>query len=143
MPAMTRGRARQCFVAARVARLATVDAEGRPHLVPVVFAVTGDTLVFAVDHKPKRATELKRLANIRTHPGVCLLVDEYGEDWDRLWWARADGTATVLPPADGSAASARHVRLLAEKYRSQYADRRPSGPVVEVNVGRWSGWCAT
>ncbi|MER6047929.1 TIGR03668 family PPOX class F420-dependent oxidoreductase [Streptomyces sp. BHT-5-2] len=139
---MTPGRARQRFAEARVARLATVDAEGRPHLVPVVFAVTGDTLAFAVDHKPKRVTELKRLANIRRHPGVCLLVDEYGEDWDRLWWARADGTATVLPPADRSAASARHVQLLVEKYRPQYADRSPSGPVVEVDVERWSGWSA-
>ncbi|MFF0629463.1 TIGR03668 family PPOX class F420-dependent oxidoreductase [Streptomyces sp. NPDC004296] len=143
MPVMTSGRARQCFAASRVARLATVDADGRPHLVPVVFALTGDTLAFAVDHKPKRTTELQRLANIRSHPAVCLLVDDYDEDWDRLWWARADGTATVLPPADEAGASAEYVRLLAAKYRSQYAGRRPEGPVVEVAVTRWSGWHAT
>ncbi|MFF2807114.1 TIGR03668 family PPOX class F420-dependent oxidoreductase [Streptomyces sp. NPDC058000] len=143
---MTSERARQCFAASRVACLATVDADGHPHLVPVVFALTGDTLAFAVDHKPKRTTELKRLANIRVRPAVCLLVDDYDEDWDRLWWARADGTATVLPPADGAEApeaSAEYVRLLAAKYRSQYADRLPEGPVVEVAVARWSGWHAT
>ncbi|ANZ21239.1 F420-dependent enzyme [Streptomyces noursei ATCC 11455] len=143
MPAMSGGRARERFAAARVARLATVDDLGSPHLVPVVFAVTGDTLAFAVDHKPKRTTELKRLANIRRRPEVCLLADAYDEDWDRLWWARADGTATVLPPADASETSAGYVRLLMEKYRSQYAGRRPTGPVVAVVVARWSGWQAT
>ncbi|MFK0294049.1 TIGR03668 family PPOX class F420-dependent oxidoreductase [Streptomyces sp. NPDC090442] len=140
---MTAERARERFVDSRVARLATVDAEGRPHLVPVVFALTGNTLAFAVDHKPKRTTALKRLANLRTNPAVSLLVDEYDEDWDHLWWARADGTATVLPPAADAEPSARHVRLLTEKYRTQYAERPPEGPVVAVTVTRWSGWHAT
>ncbi|MFE4293352.1 TIGR03668 family PPOX class F420-dependent oxidoreductase [Streptomyces sp. NPDC056647] len=140
---MTSARAREQFARARIARLATVGARGRPHLVPAVFALTGDTLAFAVDHKPKRSTRLKRLANIRAHPEVCLLVDGYDEDWDRLWWARADGTATVLPPAADSAASARYVSLLTRKYRRQYADRPPEGPVVEIAVTRWSGWDAT
>ncbi|WP_432000828.1 TIGR03668 family PPOX class F420-dependent oxidoreductase [Streptomyces sioyaensis] len=154
MPAMTTGEARERFARARVAHLATIDESGRPHLVPVVFAVTGatvstgdtvptgDTVVFAVDHKPKRSAQLKRLTNIRAHPEVCLLVDDYDEDWDLLWWARADGTATVLPPAETSAASARYVRLLSEKYGQQYADRPPAGPVVEIVVSRWSGWRA-
>ncbi|MFE7567544.1 TIGR03668 family PPOX class F420-dependent oxidoreductase [Streptomyces sp. NPDC057539] len=140
---MTSARAREHFARARIARLATVGARGTPHLVPAVFALTGDTLAFAVDHKPKRSTRLKRLANIRAHPEVCLLVDGYDEDWDRLWWARADGTATVLPPAAESAASARYVSLLTRKYRRQYADRPPEGPVVEIAVTRWSGWDAT
>lgn len=143
MPTMTSGQAREHFARARIARLATIDAAGRPHLVPVVFALTGDTAAFAVDHKPKRSARLKRLANIRAHPEVCLLVDGYDEDWDRLWWARADATATVLPPAEGSAASARYVSLLTRKYRQQYADRPPEGPVVEIAVTRWSGWHAT
>ncbi|MFI9257061.1 TIGR03668 family PPOX class F420-dependent oxidoreductase [Streptomyces sioyaensis] len=139
---MTTGEARERFARARVAHLATIDDADRPHLVPVVFALTGDTVVFAVDHKPKRSSQLKRLANIRAHPEVCLLVDDYDEDWDLLWWARADGTATVLPPAETSAASARYVRLLSEKYGQQYADRPPAGPVVEIVVSRWSGWRA-
>ncbi|WP_283958550.1 TIGR03668 family PPOX class F420-dependent oxidoreductase [Streptomyces sp. 35G-GA-8] len=140
---MTSARAREHFARARIARLATVGARGTPHLVPAVFALTGETLAFAVDHKPKRSTRLKRLANIRAHPEVCLLVDGYDEDWDRLWWARADGTATVLPPAADSAASARYVSLLTRKYPRQYADRPPEGPVVEIAVTRWSGWDAT
>ncbi|MFE2842894.1 TIGR03668 family PPOX class F420-dependent oxidoreductase [Streptomyces scopuliridis] len=143
MPRMTSGQARDYFSRARIARLATIDTSGRPHLVPAVFALTGDTVAFAVDHKPKRSTRLKRLTNIRAHPEVCLLVDGYDEDWDRLWWARADGTATVLPPAEGSAASARYVSLLTRKYRQQYADRPPEGPVVEIAVTHWSGWHAT
>ncbi|OMI34232.1 TIGR03668 family PPOX class F420-dependent oxidoreductase [Streptomyces sparsogenes] len=142
MPTMTSAWARERFARARVARLATVAAGGRPHLVPVVFAVSGDTVVTAVDHKPKRSARLTRLDNIRAHPAVCLLVDAYAEDWDLLWWARADGTARVLPPADASATSAGYVRLLAGKYPAQYGERPPSGPVVEVTVGRWSGWRA-
>ncbi|MFG2095584.1 TIGR03668 family PPOX class F420-dependent oxidoreductase [Streptomyces sp. NPDC048612] len=139
---MTGGQARERFTRARIARLATIDDAGRPHLVPAVFALTGDTVVFAVDHKPKRSARLKRLANIRAHPRVCLLVDGYDEDWDRLWWARADGTASVLPPAERSSASARYVDLLTRKYPRQYADRSPDGPVVEIQVTRWSGWQA-
>nr|WP_176732383.1 TIGR03668 family PPOX class F420-dependent oxidoreductase [Streptomyces sp. SID4917] len=140
---MTGGQARECFVRSRIARLATTDASGRPHLVPMVFALTGDTVAFAVDHKPKRSVRLKRLANIRAHPEVCLLVDGYDEDWDRLWWARADGTGSVLPPAAASAAAARYVGLLTEKYHRQYADHLPEGPVVEITVTHWSGWHAT
>lgn len=142
MPTMTGDEARQRFERARVATLATADASGRPHLVPVVFALTGDTLVFAVDHKPKRSNRLKRLENIRVNQALCLLVDAYDEDWDRLWWARADGTGRVLPSPESSAESAGYVRLLAEKYRTQYSGRPPQGPVVEIGVERWSGWRA-
>ncbi|MGP3988425.1 TIGR03668 family PPOX class F420-dependent oxidoreductase [Streptomyces sp. 3N207] len=143
MPNMTGGQARERFAEARVARLATTDGAGRPHLVPVVFAVTGDTVVFAVDHKPKRAGRLKRLANIEADARVCLLADNYDEDWDLLWWTRADGTAAVLPTADESPTSAQHVRLLVEKYQQQYGTRPPAGPVVEIAVARWSGWHAS
>ncbi|WP_431969244.1 TIGR03668 family PPOX class F420-dependent oxidoreductase [Actinacidiphila sp. bgisy160] len=141
MPALTSGEARRRFTAARVAHLATADAAGVPHLVPVVFAVDGDTVALAVDHKPKRTTHLKRLANIDANRSVCLLADHYDEDWDVLWWARADGTARVLPAAGGSAAAARLVALLTAKY-PQYCGRPPGGPVVEISVRRWSGWRA-
>ncbi|MCX5339999.1 TIGR03668 family PPOX class F420-dependent oxidoreductase [Streptomyces atratus] len=142
MPALTSAEARERFAAARVAHLATADTEGRPHLVPVVFAVDGDTVMLVVDHKPKRTTRLKRLANIAANPSVCLLTDHYEEDWDCLWWARADGTARVLPPPDRFSEAARGIGLLTAKYR-QYADRPPDGPVVEVSVLRWSGWRAS
>ncbi|MFJ9408349.1 TIGR03668 family PPOX class F420-dependent oxidoreductase [Streptomyces sp. NPDC101393] len=144
MPRMTSGQARERFAQARIARLATTGATtGHPHLIPVTFALTGDTAAFAVDHKPKRSPRLQRLTNIRAHPAVCLLVDGYDEDWDRLWWARADGTALVLPPADVSPASARHVAALTRKYARQYTGHPPMGPVVEITVTHWTGWHAT
>jgi PPOX class probable F420-dependent enzyme len=142
MPGLTGPEARERFAASRVARLATTDATGRPHLVPVVFAVSGETVVMAVDHKPKRSARLKRLANIRANPAVCLLTDGYHEDWDLLWWVRADGRARVLPPPEESADAARWTALLTGKYPRQYAGRPPSGEVVEVRVTGWTGWRA-
>ena len=123
-----------------VARLATVDSSGRPHVVPVVFAAEGDTIFSSVDAKPKRTSRLKRLDNIATNPNVAVLVDEYDDDWSGLWWARADGVAEVLDR--GSSRSERGLDLLVDRY-SQYQTQRPDGPVVAVHVYRWSGWAAT
>ncbi|MFE0454146.1 TIGR03668 family PPOX class F420-dependent oxidoreductase [Streptomyces sp. NPDC058914] len=142
MPALTSAEARERFAAARVARLATVGPEGRPHLVPVVFTLDGDTVMTAVDHKPKGTARLRRLTNIEADPAVSLLADHYEEDWDRLWWVRADGAARVLPGADRSPEAARCVALLTAKY-GQYTGRPPTGPVVVVDVVRWSGWRAS
>src|SRR5260221_14749245 len=83
------------FAGSRSARLATVSADGRPHVVPIVFALDGDTLYFAVDSKPKRTTHLQRLKNIAANPAVSVLADHYDDDWTRLWGVRADGTAPV------------------------------------------------
>ena len=132
------------FAAARVARLATADVDGVPHLVPVVFAVEtgagGDVVYSAVDAKPKRTTALRRLANVRANPHVTLLVDGYDDaDWDALWWVRADGDGQVVEPGRPEARHA--VGLLAARYR-QYRDAPPSGPVLAVRVTRWSGWTA-
>lgn len=129
------------FRAARVARLATVDAEGRPYLVPCTFAAHGDVIVSAVDHKPKRTTRLARLANIQATGRACFLVDEYVDDWTKLWWARADCAARTV--TDGSSAESAAARAwLAEKY-PQYADLPPQGPVIWAEVLRWRGWTAT
>lgn len=130
---MTPEEARGRFARARVARLATVSAAGVPHLVPVTFAVRGDQVVFAVDHKPKTSVALRRLRNIAENPAVCFLADGYDEDWSRLWWARADGTARVLPPG------AEPVSWLVAKYE-QYADRPPEHAVVLTDVHTWRGW---
>ncbi|MEU4559408.1 TIGR03668 family PPOX class F420-dependent oxidoreductase [Actinoplanes sp. NPDC023936] len=127
--------ARRRFAAARVARLATVSADGAPHLVPVTFAVLGERIVFVVDHKPKSTTRLRRLDNIAVRPRVCLLVDAYDDDWSRLWWARADGAARVLDTDDAA------VDALAARYPA-YAERRPPGPVVSIEVSGWTGWTA-
>ena len=127
--------ARERFAAARVARLATTGPDG-PHLVPIVFAVAGDTIYHAVDHKPKRTTALKRLANLQADPRASVLADGYDEDWERLWWVRADGTARILPAGHEEA-----ITLLCERY-PQYAERPPEGPVIAIGVSRWSEWSA-
>lgn len=132
--------ARSRFTAARVAGLATAGPDLRPHLVPVTFAVGGGSdavIAIAIDHKPKRSpTRLRRLANIAANPRVSLLVDEYSDDWERLWWVRADGRATVV--ADGPS-RASGVSWLVAKY-PQYRDRPPDGPVILVAVDTWRGW---
>ena len=81
----------------RVARLATVDASGCPHIVPICYAYDGFRLYSAVDEKPKRAApqRLRRLANIRENPRVCLIIDEYDEDWTRLRFVMIHGTAEI------------------------------------------------
>ncbi|MDH2413647.1 TIGR03668 family PPOX class F420-dependent oxidoreductase [Nocardioides sp. CER19] len=123
--------ARERFATARVARLATVAPDGSPYVVPVVFAVDGDALLTAVDHKPKSTTRLRRLANIAANPRVSLLVDVYDDDWSQLWWARADGTAQVHESYDLAPLVARY-----DAYRAT----PPTGPVIVVSVERWSGW---
>ncbi|BBA97091.1 hypothetical protein RVR_2670 [Actinacidiphila reveromycinica] len=143
MPALGAAEARARFAASPIARLATADAAGRPHLVPVVFVVDGDLVATAVDHKPKRSPRLRRLADIRANPAVSLLVDRYDDDWDRLWWARADGRARVLPPAADSPEAARWTALLVAKYPRHYAGRPPVGEVVEARITAWTGWHAT
>ena len=117
---------------ARVATLATIDADGRPHLVPITYVLEGDTAYTAVDHKPKTTTALKRLANIRRDPRVTLLVHSYEEDWDRLWWCRLRGTASIVDDTP---------EALGMKYE-QYRDRLPDGPVIAIAIDEWLGWAA-
>src|SRR5712691_8084936 len=126
------------LTAARVARLATIDPDGRPHLVPIVFALDGDTLYSAVDRKPKRSSKLRRIENARARPDVTILVDDYEEDWDRLWWIRLRGRARVL---DDGAERDRALVLLQEKY-PQYLTEPPDGPVLAVDVTEVREWSA-
>src|SRR5215510_12043371 len=129
---------RAMFASGRIAHLATADGAGTPHVVPIVFAVDGDTIFFAVDQKPKRTRDLKRLRNITDNPAVAVLVDHYDDDWSTLWWVRADGTARVLPPGPETD---RAIALLTERY-AQYHDQLPPGPAVAIAVESWSGWSA-
>ena len=129
---------RRRFGEARVARLATTGREGRPHIVPITFVLVGEEIFFAVDHKPKRTTDLQRLRNIAANPSVSVLADHYDEDWTRLWWVRADGSARVMERGD---AGGRAIDALAGRY-PQYAANRPSGPVVAIRIERLSGWSA-
>jgi PPOX class probable F420-dependent enzyme len=122
-----------------VARLATVGADGAPHLVPCCFALDGDVAYSVVDHKPKRSSALRRLDNIRANPPVCLLVDHYEEDWSALWWVRLDGNARLV--ADGPEHE-RAIALLCAKY-PQYRATPPSGTVVAIDVRACRTWAAT
>jgi PPOX class probable F420-dependent enzyme len=133
---LTPEEARERFAEARVARLATAGADGRPHLVPIVFAVSGDLVYSVVDAKPKRTQALRRLQNVRENPAVAVLVDHYDEDWDALWWVRADGSARIVEPDDPEAVEA--IALLEARYPQQHA----TGPVLAVDVERWTGWSA-
>jgi PPOX class probable F420-dependent enzyme len=120
---------------ARVARLATVDPRGRPHVVPISFALDGDTLYTAVDEKPKRTRELQRLRNIQANPQVEVLIDHYEDDWSRLWWVRLRGTARIVDDR-------RAMELLAAKY-PQYRARIPAGPVIAVSIEERIEWTAS
>jgi PPOX class probable F420-dependent enzyme len=113
--------------------LATVGADGRPHVVPVTYAVHGDEVFIGIDQKPKTTTALRRLRNIEENERVAVLVDEYDEDWAHLWWVRIDGVAQVLPDAPEA------VELLVAKY-PQYDGDPPRGPVIAIHADGWSGW---
>jgi len=140
MPSWPADIAEERFAAARVGRLATVTALGRPHIVPVCFVLHDGRVYTAVDEKPKATSALARLENVRATRRASLLVDHYDEDWSALWWVRADGAGRVLEPGEPAARDA--VALLCDRY-AQYAERPPAGPVLAVGVTRWSGWSAT
>ncbi|MFQ6227440.1 TIGR03668 family PPOX class F420-dependent oxidoreductase [Nocardia sp. NPDC002869] len=134
---LDRDRARTRFAEARVARLATVTTAGAPHLVPIVFALAGDTVYTAVDAKPKSTTALRRLANIEANPEIAVLADFYDEDWTRLWWVRADGRARIVT-GDEARQGLTH---LTDRY-PVYVTEPPPGPVIALDIARWSGWAA-
>ena len=130
-------RERELLGGARVARLATVRPDGRPHLVPITFAFAApDLIVTAVDHKPKRTTALQRLRNIEAHPAASLLVDHYDDDWAALWWVRIDATARVILDEPYRTTLAGE---LVRKYEA-YAARPPDGPVIALEVRTVASW---
>jgi PPOX class probable F420-dependent enzyme len=127
-----------------VARLATVTQSGRPHIVPVTFAVDDGYIYTAVDAKPKTqpaARALRRLRNIEANPRVAVLADHYADDWTSLWWVRADGEATIL--AEPRLAAAPLALLTARYPQYRGTTRTPlTGPVITIRVQRWTGWAA-
>lgn len=130
----------RAFVAARrVAHLATADAQGRPHVVPVCFVVEGSTAYVTIDDKPKRASAkpLKRLRNIAENPAVALLCDRYAEDWSRLGWVMLRGRAEILGQgAEHDAAQ----DLLRRRYAQLAAMDLARHPVIAVRIERVTSW---
>lgn len=123
----------------RTGHLATVRPDGRPHVVVVTYAVTNDSIVTAIDRKPKTTRRLQRLVNIEANPAVSFLVDHYEEDWDRLWWLRIDGEATIHH-SGGMWEDA--LAALIEKY-PQYRDETPEGPVIAISQETITSWAGT
>ena len=125
---------------ARVGRLATVTPEGRPHVVPFVFALVHDgtdlRAYWAVDRKPKRSSRIQRLENLEANPAAEVIVDGYDEDWRRLWWVRAAGSGRIVgSDAERSLA----LEALKAKY-PQYEAEPPDGPVVAIDLERITSW---
>jgi PPOX class probable F420-dependent enzyme len=127
---------------ARVGRIATVTPDERPHVVPFVFALVDASgkprAYWAVDRKPKRSERVQRLRNIERHPAVEVVVDDYDEDWNALWWVRASGNGRVVDSEEERSAALGSLR---SKY-PQYGDEPPTGPVVAIDIERISGWSA-
>ncbi|HZQ31444.1 MAG TPA: TIGR03668 family PPOX class F420-dependent oxidoreductase [Mycobacterium sp.] len=130
--------ARQRFADSQVAYLATVSPDAAPHLVPVVFAVAHDVVYTAVDTKRKTTHRLRRLVNVEQNPNVCLLTNHYADDWDQLWWVRADGVAEIYDRGEQMATG---YDLLRRKY-PQYQRLSLTGPVMRIQISRWSSWHA-
>jgi PPOX class probable F420-dependent enzyme len=127
---------------ARVARLATLDAKNRPHIVPVCFAYDGKVFYSAIDRKPKRVPgeRLARLQNIRAVPRVALLIDEYGEDWTQLWYILIRGKAKLIPDS-AHEERAWAIRKLRAKY-PQYAQGMlpDDAPIIRIIPERTTSW---
>ena len=131
----------QFLAAQRVARLATLSADGSPHIVPVVYAYDGKRIYIALDDKPKRVAplRLKRARNIGANPRVSLLVDRYSEDWRKLTWVRVDGVARILQRGNAHAAAIKMLRAKYPQYRKMKLETRP---VIEITVKRVASWKA-
>jgi PPOX class probable F420-dependent enzyme len=125
---------------ARVGRLATADTTGRPLVVPVCFVLDGAALYSAVDDKPKRTRDLRRLRNVADNPQASVLVDVWDEDWTRLAWVAVDGHADVLT---SGTEFTRALTLLREKYAQYRAmNLERDGAVLRVRADRIRAWRA-
>lgn len=128
-------RGRRLLDLARVATLATINPDGSPHVIPIVYAIVEDRLVTAVDQKPKRDPNLARLRNIRADPRVSVLAHHYAEGWHHLWWVRVDGNAQVVSE-DPEAITALKARY------PQYSQYEITGPVISVAIEGIRVWMA-
>lgn len=123
----------------RVARLATADAGGRPHVIPICFVAAENTLYLTIDEKPKRKSgaPLKRIANIRENPLVALVADHYDDDWSQLGWVMVQGRAEVL---DSGEEHDRAQASLRARYRQLGNMRIEALPVVAIRIEHAISW---
>jgi len=121
----------------RVAHLATSDAHGAPHVVPVCFAYEDGHFYVSVDEKPKRSVRLKRVRNIEENAQVALVFDHYDEDWSRLGWVMVRGEAAIIHEG---AEHRRALSSLRDKYRQYVSMALEGRPIVSVSAERVSSW---
>jgi PPOX class probable F420-dependent enzyme len=121
----------------RIAHLATADAGGRPHVLPVCFAYAEGRIYIVIDEKPKRSLKLKRLRNIEENPHVALVLDRYDEDWSRLGWVLIHGTAALL---DSGPEHVQALAALRERYPQYLEMVLEQRPVIRVTMERVSSW---
>ena len=140
-PPMLSGAERRFVESMRIARLATADANGAPHVVPVCYALAGDNLYVTIDEKPKRSDvrAMKRLRNIVQNPEVAVVVDRYDEDWSRLAWVMLRGRAEILDAGDEHD---RAQAALRERYPQYRAMRIEPLPVIALRIDRVNAWGA-
>jgi PPOX class probable F420-dependent enzyme len=136
---MLQDRERRFLLGRRVGHLATADGRGNPHVVPVCFALSDDTLYITIDEKPKHASDrpLKRLRNMTDNPSIAFVADRYDEDWTRLGWVMLRGRAEIL--ADGPEHDSAQA-LLRNRY-PQYRTMQLAGlPVIALRIERATSW---
>jgi PPOX class probable F420-dependent enzyme len=131
------GWARELLAAERVGRLAFIDDEERPRVLPVTYALLGDSVWSAIDEKPKRTAEPARLRYLRDRPEAALCVDHYSDDWSRLAWVQLLGRIDILPAAESAPA----LEALCARYEP-YRERTPPGPLLRLSVERTLSWRA-
>jgi PPOX class probable F420-dependent enzyme len=140
MPDVFSDAARELMDRSRIARLATADGQGRPHVIPLCYARVGDVIVFVVDEKPKRPGKtLKRMRNIAENPTVALVVDVYDEDWRRLEYALVHGRAEVVENPEERRRALEALRDRYPQYRSMTLDA-PHNEVVRITPARVHHW---
>ena len=128
-----------------VARLASRANDGRPHQVPIVFARSRGRLWSPIDGKSKQGGELVRVRNLRAHPEISLLLDDYSSDWAQLWWIRIDATAQVLQPVSVSDPEVSAAIAALEAKYPQYATvsvLRADPTLIAFEPGRIVSWTA-
>jgi PPOX class probable F420-dependent enzyme len=137
--------ARRLLEEARVGRLATADANGRPHVVPVVFAWREDRIYLPVDHKTKRSADpaaLRRIRNLRENPRASLLVDHYEEDWRRLAWVRVDGRAELVEEGPLYRQAVEALTAKYPQYREHPLADEGEGLVIVIRPEAFRAWHA-
>ena len=130
--------------AARSAHLATASADALPHLIPVVFALHAGAIYIPIDQKPKTTTKIRRLRNIQENPPAALLIDQYHDDWTKLWWILLRGPAQILHPQPRDPAeAAAAIAALRTRYPQHARHDLEHLPLIRLTITQITHWSAS